>query len=361
MSVLEILRGSGPLGLFWWQWLALGSGLVVASILGIIISWAVRRALRRLTARTANTWDDAIPRLLRGPLRLASTTAILELALPSFELPTHAANLAVGLTRGLFFLGIFWGLWRSIDVLALALGDSGWAKHRPVSRTFVPLVARVLKVVAAALGGVAMLSALGYPVASLIAGLGIGGLAFALAAQKTVENLFGSFSIAVDQPFRPGDFVKIDDFVGTIEIIGLRSTRIRTLDRTIITLPNGRLADMRVETFAARDRIRLSCVLGVLYGTSAAQMRTILAGIERCLREHPKIWPDALPVRFRAFADSALEIEVMAWFQTADWNEFTAIRQEILLQFMEVVEGAGSGFAFPTRTVHLVNQPAART
>jgi len=147
--------------------------------------------------------------------------------------------------------------------------------------------------------------------------------------------------------------VKIEDFVGTVEAIGLRSTRVRTLDRTLATIPNGKLADMRLESFTARDRIRLACVVGVVYGTTAAQMRSVLSGLERVLREHPKIWPDAVVVRFKEFAASSLDIEVMAWFQTPDWGEFQLIRQDVLLAFMEVVESAGTSFAFPTQTVHL--------
>jgi len=203
------------------------------------------------------------------------------------------------------------------------------------------------------MGLIVILSEFGYPAASLITGLGVGGVALALAAQKTVENLFGSVSIGVDKPFRVGDFVKVEDVAGTVELIGLRSTRIRTLDRTVITIPNGRLADMRIESFAPRDRIRLSFKLGLIYETTAAQMREVLEGIERSLRDHPKIWSDSLVVRFESFGDSSLNIQVMAWFTTSDFNEFQLIRQEVLLQFMDVVEKAGTSFAFPTQTVHL--------
>jgi MscS family membrane protein len=121
---------------------------------------------------------------------------------------------------------------------------------------------------------------LGYPVTSLIVGLGIGGLVVALAAQKTEENLFGAFSIGVDQPFRQGDFVRVDDFVGTVEPIGLRSTRFRTLDRTVVTLPNGRLADMCLESVTARAHLRFAAVIGLVYETTGAQMRVVLSGFE---------------------------------------------------------------------------------
>jgi MscS family membrane protein len=207
------------------------------------------------------------------------------------------------------------------------------------------------------LATVAIISELGYPVASLIAGLGIGGLALALASQKTVENLFGAFSIGVDQPLREGDFVKVEDFMmGTVEAIGLRSTRVRTLDRTIVTIPNGKLAEMRIESFAVRDRIRLACTLGLVYGTTASQMRLVVAGLEQTLREHPKIFSEGITVRFKELSPSSLDIEIMAWFTTADYAEFQLIRQDLLLAFMEIVEKAGTAFAFPTRTVHLAGK-----
>jgi MscS family membrane protein len=112
---------------------------------------------------------------------------------------------------------------------------------------------------------------------------------------------------------------------------------------------------MRIESFAPRDRIRLACNVGLVYGTSEAQMRKVLAGLEAVLRAHPKIWPDAVVVRFKGFGDSSLDIEVMAWFVTPEWSEFQLIRQEVLLGFMRVVEEAGSSFAFPTRTVHMLS------
>jgi MscS family membrane protein len=205
-----------------------------------------------------------------------------------------------------------------------------------------------------ALSLTALLNDIGYPVASLLAGLGIGGLALAFAAQKTLENLFGSVSISIDRPFQVGDFVRVEGgLLGNVEHLGLRSTRIRTLDRTIVTIPNGKLADQRIETFAPRDRCRLSFTLGLVYATTAAQMRAVLAGVETLLRAHPRVWPEGISVRFVGLSPSTLDVEVVAWFATADWNEFQAIRQDVLLAVMDVVERAGTAFAFPTQTVQL--------
>jgi MscS family membrane protein len=147
--------------------------------------------------------------------------------------------------------------------------------------------------------------------------------------------------------------------VGTVEVVGLRSTRIRTQDRTLVTIPNGKLADMQIESLAVRDRLFFGTAIRLTYGTRSEQMRAILLGLEAALREQPKLWPDGVTVRFVGLGESCLNIDVQAWFATTDWNEFQVIRQELLLRFLEVVEAAGSAFAFPTRTVHVRPAPEA--
>jgi MscS family membrane protein len=350
----------GPRNLLYWQWLALPLLLFCAWLLGILLSRTTRRVLNRMAARTSARWDDELLARIGGPLTLAWTLALAYLFLPWLGLFKPAEDFVHRILRGGGLVVFFWALGRSVDVTRQVLVEASWTKDRPAARALLPLGVRVGKVLILVLALVTLLSELGYSVTSLVAGLGIGGLALALAAQKTVENLFGAFSLGADQPIREGDFVHIEDFVGTVEAIGLRSTRFRTLDRTIISIPNGKLADMRLESFTARDRLRLACTIGLVYETTVAQMREVLASFERVLREQPKIWPDAVVVRFTSFGDSSLNVDVMAWFQTTDWNEFQSIRQDVLLQFMEVVEKAGSSFAFPTRTLHIVDesQPA---
>jgi MscS family membrane protein len=351
----------GPLELLWWQWLALPLLLAVAYTIGSLASRLVSAILHRVVRRTSVDWDDTLLERLGGPISLGCTLAATAALIPLLSLyPPATAAIFRGLRAAIFYT-FFWSLWRVVDVARLIIARSRWGRTAPSSRSLVPLGARVAKVVVIAIATVAILSLLGYPVASLVAGLGLGGLALALAAQKTVENLFGAFSLGVDQPFREGDFVKIEDFVATVEAIGLRSTRFRTLDRTLVSIPNGRLADMRLESFTARDRLRLAAVIGLVYETTAAEMRSVLQGFERVLRAHPKIWPDAVVVRFREFGASSLDIEIMAWFKTADWGEFQLIRQEILLQFMDVVERAGTSFAFPTQTLHIASPLPAAT
>lgn len=350
----------GPFDLLWWQWLVVPILIAVSIVLGMMLRRITTAVLAGAVRRTATTWNDAVLDRLAAPLAAAWTLAVIAAAVPWLALYAPAQASGYRLVRAGLLVVFFWALWRLVDVVRDVLSRTHWAAAVPSSRSLLPLSARIGKVVVAAIAIVGVLSLFGYPVASLVAGLGLGGLALALAAQKTVENLFGAFSIGVDQPFREGDFVKIEDFVGTVEAIGLRSTRFRTLDRTIITIPNGRLAEMRLESFTARDRLRFSAVIGLVYETTGPQMREVLAGFERVLRQHPRLWQDAVVVRFREFAASSLDIEVMAWFATADWGEFQVIRQEVLLQFMDVVAAAGTSMAFPTRTIHVASLPAER-
>jgi len=356
----EPLLREGPRDLLWWQWLALPLGALLAVAAGWLLGLVVRRLLGHLFARTATTWDDQLLERLAGPITVLCAIGAAALLLSGLGLPAGAeAALGRGLHAGTYFV-FFWAGLRALDLTFRLIAASPWGRAHAAGVSLLPIGRKISKVVLVAIGAIAVLTELGYPVASLLAGLGIGGLALALAAQKTVENLFGSLAISFDQPFRVGDFVRVEDVQGTVESVGLRSTRIRTLDRTVVSIPNGKLADMRTETFAARDRLRLACKLSLAYGTTAAQVRAVLEQVEALLRAHPRIWPDDVQVRLVALAESSLDVELMAWFRTADWNEFLAIRQEMLIRFMEVVERCGTELAFPTRTVRLVHEPERR-
>lgn len=355
------LLREGPWHVEHWQWLGLVGGLFAAWVASRLASRATTWVLQRLVVRTAARWDDELLRRLGAPLTMAWTILLIWSGRSGLDLPRKVdAALARGL-RAALVAAFFFGLIRLVDLFATAIGKTSWAASHPASPTLVPLGGRVLKVLVFAMGVISVVADLGYPVASLLAGLGVGGIALALASQKTVENLFGAFSIGVDQPFRVGDFIRVDGMVGTVETLGLRSTRIRTPDRTLVTIPNAKLAELHTESFGARDRIRLACDLGLEYGTTAAQMREVLEGLRRVLREHPKATPDAPTVRFKAFGDSALVVEVAAAFATTDPNEFMAIREEILLTFMDVVEKAGTAFAMSSRTVYLRDRAGGRS
>jgi len=348
---------SGPLGLLGWQWLALPVAVLVAWVLGLALSRITRAVLGRFAAHTATRWDDALLARMGKPLTVAWALAAMYVALVPLELHEAAENKLHTWLAASALVVFFWALARGVDVISQMIATSDWIENRPATRSWIGLGAKIAQLFLLAIGVVALLSELGYPVASLIAGLGIGGLAVALAAQKTLENLFGALSIGADQPFREGDFINAEGLLGTVESIGLRSTRLRTLDRTLITIPNGKMAELRVESFAVRDRLRLACAFGLALGTSAGQVREILAGLEGVLRAHPKLWPEGVTVRLKEIGAAGLMLDIGAWFDTKNWDEFMLIREQTLLDFLGVIERAGSRLTIPSQTVHLAGGP----
>jgi MscS family membrane protein len=343
----------GPLQLERWQWVALPLLALVAWMAARLLAAVLFPILSSLASRTATRTDDLMLQSLRQPVVFLMGLAVFRAVVATLALTIPAEAIISRTLRALLLVGLFWILSRLVDVAILALGRSAHMEERPELRVLLPSVARVGRIVVLALGVVTVLQEFGFTVTGLLAGMGLAGMAVALAAQKSIENLLGSATILADKPFAPGDFVRVGDLVGTVEEVGLRSTRIRTLDRTMVTIPNGQLSDQRLETFAARDRIRLFCVLGLTYGTSSRQLAKVIEELEQTLRDHPRIHEDPIRVRFVEFGDFSLNLEVFAYLSTSDWGEFLGLRQEIFLKFMEVVEANGCSFAFPTRTVHL--------
>ena len=198
-----------------------------------------------------------------------------------------------------------------------------------------------------------MIRRLGGDPTAALAGLGIGGIAVALAAQKTLENVIGGLSLIFDRAVCVGDFLKVGDATGTVDSIGLRSTRIRTLDRTILSVPNGQIANVSVETISSRDMFWFRHVVGLRYETTPTQLRAVVGGIVRQLGGHPAVDPESVRAKFFRLGPSSLDIEVVAYIVAKDWGQFLEIQQELLLGIMDVVEQADTAIALPSQTLHL--------
>ncbi len=267
----------GPGGLAVWQWLGIVVVLFLAWLVGYLGMWLVVRVAAAMTRHSSTTFDDEMLARLKAPARALVILALVRAQIRLLDLDTAAHDVATSILLATFAVILVWGALRAIDVVTARMTTASWAVRRPASRALLSLLGRIAKVIVIVIAGIGFLSGIGLPVASLLAGLGIGGIALAFGAQKTVENLFGAVAIGVDQPLREGDFVRIETDLGTVETVGLRSTRIRTLDRTVVTLPNGKLADMRVETFAPRDRCRLATTISA--GSTP--------GCSRSTRSHP--------------------------------------------------------------------------
>ncbi len=197
----------------------------------------------------------------------------------------------------------------------------------------------------------------GVDLTAAITGLGIGGVAIAFAAQKTIENLFGTAMVISDQPIRIGDFCKAGDTSGTVESIGLRSTRIRTLERTVVTIPNGQLAAMSLENFAHREKFLFTHKFGLRYETTANQLRRVLADVRLMMSEHPKVEPLTHRARFVRLGDFSLDFEVFGYVLTPTLQDFLEAQEDLLIRMMDIIEASGTSFAFPSQTMYITRDP----
>ena len=248
---------------------------------------------------------------------------------------------------------VTWMLVRLVDAAESALEQRMRTRGQPTGRALLTMGRRSAKAMLVAIAFLAVLQNLGVNVTGLLAGLGVGSLAVALAAQQSLENLFGGMTLVGDQPVRVGDFCRFGDRVGTVEDIGLRSTRIRTLDRTVVTIPNAELSAMPIENFAKRDRFWFHPTLGLRYETTAEQLRYLLVEVRKLLYAHPKVSPEPARVRFAGFGSSSLDLEVFAYVLARDFDEFLEVAEDLNLRIMDVIAAAGTGFAFPSQTVYL--------
>jgi MscS family membrane protein len=187
----------------------------------------------------------------------------------------------------------------------------------------------------------------------VLAGLGVGGIAVALAAQKTLENIIAGASLIFDQAVRVGDFLKVGEIQGTVDHIGLRSTRIRTLDRTIVTVPNGQVATMVLETLSERDKFWFHPIVGLRYETTPDQLRAVLTSVERMLSGHAAVDPSSIRVRFLRLGQFSMDVEAFAYVHARDWSHFLEIQQDLLLGITDIVRDAGTAIAFPSHTMYV--------
>jgi MscS family membrane protein len=344
---------SSLLGLQIWQWAGLLGFLALAALLSLLLGRALGWLLGRMARLSHWAWDDRMAGRLRGPLGLLAFSLLLALAGPGLYLAEDARE---GLGRGRSFLllvAVGWMVLRAIDAGAEELQARFAARGDGVGKSMVPIGRRILKPVVGVIVLIVALQNAGLNVSGLLAGLGIGGLALALAGKTTLENLFGSITIAFDRPFKVGDWIQVGEHAGTVEDVGLRSTRIRTIERTLVTIPNGQLADARVQNFTARDRMRLAATFTLRYETTLEQLRYLVDAFKRYLIAHPRVWPEFHRVRFVGYNSSSVDIEVFVYLTTTDFHEFTGLREEILLELGRRVQQAGVQFAFGSQTLYL--------
>jgi MscS family membrane protein len=248
---------------------------------------------------------------------------------------------------------VAWLLWRWADAAGEVILGTMSRRGQLTAYSAISFLNRAFKVLLVIVFAASLLRAFGVNVTAGLAALGVGGLAIALGAQKLFENLIGSLTVLADRPVRIGDFCRFGDTLGTVEEIGIRSTRIRTLDRTVLTVPNGEFATLHIENYSQRDRYWFHPILNLRYETSTDQMRYLLQVLRDMLAKHPKVDSTTARVRLIGLSAYSLDVEIFAYVIAWDYPGFLELQEELLLACMEIVEKSGVGFAFPSQTLYL--------
>ena len=289
------------------------------------------------------------------PLRLLISVvvfrALMGLVTPSALLRDYLIKLLLLLST----LGFALLVMRIVDLLAAQVTGRLSPSERALSSSVLPLGVRLVRIVIFLLAILVVLASWGYNTNAILAGLGVGGLAVALAAQKTLENLFGAISLVSDRPVLVGDYCLFGSQSGIIEDIGLRSTRIRTLDRTVVTIPNSSFSTMTIENFSRRDRMWFHPTMSLRRDTTPAKVRVMMDAIAVVLQNHPMVQTGGVPVRFTKITDQSLILEIFAYVATADFDVYLKVQSELLLKLLEASEEQGVRFAVPMAETHLIN------
>lgn len=342
--VLETLPDSllkrGLFGLLLWQWMALPLLALLSGVGGIALATILRAMLRKVLSEHAV--GQALLERQRGPVWLLFSSLFAWLLLPLLYLSVAESQHFRALIHMGIEIAVCWMGWRLSDVLTTRARLLHWLEARPGLRGVLPLLRQLIGIGFFSIAAALVLSELGLSLTSVMASLGLGGLAVALAAKSTLEHFFGSVMLSVDQPIRVGDQVRVGDVTGVVEQIGMRSTRIRTAERSVVTIPNGKIADMQIETMAARDRSRFFLSVSVICALKSAGLHSLREALLKCVRNHPKIWPDVVRVHFTGLTDATLPIEITAWFVVTEPDQFLDAKQELLLQILEVLEQFGA-------------------
>lgn len=335
-----------------WQWLALllaaplaaGAGWLLLAVLAIPMRWWARRR---------GQMDVANWRSVSAPAWLLAGTLVHQLFARYLGMALLPRHYYFQLTSVALIISATWILWRVVRWLLDRVRSRALARGHLGTGSLMLLGERILKAVIFVAGAFAVLGSLGFNMSTALAGLGIGGLAIGFGAQQTIANLFGGVSVLGDEVIRVGDVCRFGDRTGVVEDIGLRSTRVRTEERTLLAIPNGTVATINVENLSRRDKILFKTNLGLRPETKADHLRFVLSEVRRLLYSHPKVEPSSVRVRLTDIAGTSHTAEAVCYILTREFNEFAAVREDLFLRIMDIVEDSGSSLAAPAQTLYI--------
>lgn len=341
------------LGVKLWQILGIFSWILVGFILRKIFEFLLSNYLRRLTQKTSSHWDDTLLSEAEKPagftfmmLYFGGTFSFLHLGIDINYYLSPIIEVAIS-------VGLIWLLYKLSNVLSDYLYEKTLNTDSKLDDQLVPLLRKTTKIFILIFGILLVLQNQGINVASLLAGLGLGGLAFALAARDTLANFFGSLTIFLDKPFVVGDWIKTSEVEGTVEEVGFRSTRIRTFYNSLVSVPNAKLADAEIDNLGLRQYRRISTTLNLTYDTTPQQLEAFVEGIKALIKANSKMRQDFYEVHFYDYGSHSLDIMVYCFLEVATWSDEMQQRHNFLLDIKRLAKDVGVEFAFPTQTLHV--------
>lgn len=346
------------LGIQLWQYLLFFIILILSWMVGRLVDKLIYSQLFKYIAKFNINFDPNILLPLRRPIVWLTISVFFLASIPDLQLPLRLNQVLYFVSRLILSFSSVMLCSRIIDLLSDIFMHKASTTASKLDDQLVPLVRRAGKTLVWVLGCVFILQNMGIEVTALVAFGSVGGVAIALASKDTVENLFGSVVVFIDQPFQIGDFVNIDGSIeGVVEEVGFRSTRIRTLDKTVISIPNGTIAHAVINNYAKRTERRLQCVIGLRYDTPPEKIEEYIAKLKEYITSNTRVRADSVNVHFSALNSYSLDINIILFVASPDWIALAEFKHEAFLQFLRIAKEVGVGFAFPTTTVEVENQP----
>ncbi len=344
---------SRVLGLELWQYTGLAILIALGFLIRKLFTFALNFIGRRVITRLSWDWDKTQIQNFVRPISFLLMVGFLLVFYSNLQLPLRLSFWVKIVLQLLAAASVIWLVFKLIDAFSVYLARATAKTDSKLDDQLIPMLNKGLKVVVLLLGVLTVFQGYGYSVGGIIAGLGIGGLALALAAQNTLANFFGSVMIFLDKPFQVGDFIKVGETAGSVQEVGFRSTRLRTPDDSVITIPNSQLADSRIDNLGMRNYRRIFMNLGLNYSTTPTQMQAFVEGVRAIIAANPHMRRDFYEVNFNAFGDYSLNVLVVCFLKVATINEEWRERHNFLMEILRLAERIGVEFAFPTQTLHI--------
>ncbi len=339
------------MGIELWMWV----GLTILFTMAYLVAFIITLLLTFILARTRITLNKKLKRFIALPIRFLFTLLLARAFLYYVMNPTPTLQAFLEAST-LTIIVLTWVGMGLLDYIFYRVENRFKSTEQDTAaEMFLPTLKNVVKLILIMCAIIIWLENIGFEVTALIAGLGVGSIAIALAAQKSIENFIGAITLYTSQPVHVGDFCRFGETLGTVEQIGLRATRIRTLDHSIVTIPNAEFVNLHLDNLTERKKILYRPRISLRYGTSPEQVRSILTSIRELLSSHPRVLPDPARVRFTNFGTYSLDLDIFAYVDENRYNEYLEIAEDINLQIMDVIAQAGASLAMPTQTNYLEN------